>query len=100
LAEKVFTNVNLLGISGDDVVMQYHEGNRKSVERITKWDVFNLQHRLPASLLRIPYEILNRWNRNKLQNQDEGLVSGITHENYFVTDDPADSLDLLLIVRK
>lgn len=100
LAEKTFPNVNLFGISGDDKVMKYHEDNRKSVERITKWDIFDLQHRLPASVLRVPYEILNRWNRNKLQTMDTSLVSTITHQNYFVDKNPTDALDLLLIVRK
>lgn len=100
LAAKIFADVNLFGISGDDKVMKYHEENRKSVERITKWDIFDLQHRLPASILRLPYEILNRWNRNKLQTKDNRLVSTITHQNFFVDKNPTNALDLLLIVRK
>lgn len=39
-------------------------------------------------------------NRNKLQKSNDKLVSGIHHEDYLVTDDPENALDLLLIVRK
>ena len=88
------------GITGNEKVMAYYEQNRKSVNRITRFDVFNLQYHLPASILRIPYEILNRWNRNKLQSNDHRLVMDIKHEDYIVVDDATEALDLLLIVRK
>ncbi len=100
LAEKFFSNVEMKGIAGNDRVMAYYEQNKRSVERFTRWDVLKLQHRLPAVLLRIPYEILNRWNRNSLQSGDDVLVSGIQHSDYSVTENAADALDLLLIARK
>ena len=80
--------------------MSYYKQNKISVNRITRFDIFNLQYRLPAFILRIPYELLNRWNRNKLQSTDQYLVSNISHEDYIVTDDASNALDLLLIVRK
>ena len=100
MAKIIFTNVTMKGISGDDKVMTYYEQNKKSVERITRFDIFKLQHRLPASILRIPYEILNRWNRNKLQTTDDALVKSISHENYLVTEEAKMALDLFLIVKK
>jgi hypothetical protein len=51
-------------------------------------------------LLRVPYEILNRWNRNKLQTTDNTLVKSIHHDDYVVVDDASEALDLLMIVRK
>src|SRR5690606_33526142 len=66
LAQNNFREAEMKGITGNEKVMKYYEENRKSVQRIMKWDFLNLQYRLPAALLRIPYEILNRWNRNKL----------------------------------
>jgi hypothetical protein len=65
-----------------------------------RWDVLDLQHRLPAALLRIPYDLMNRLNRNRLQRGADDLVAGIRHEDYQVTDHAADALDLFLIVRK
>jgi 2-polyprenyl-3-methyl-5-hydroxy-6-metoxy-1,4-benzoquinol methylase len=100
LASKFFTNVEMKGITGNSKVMDYYEQNKKSVKRITRFDIFNLQYNLPASMLRVPYEMLNRWNRNKLQSSDSNLVTNIHHEDYIVVDDATNALDLLLIVRK
>jgi SAM-dependent methyltransferase len=100
LAQKYFQQVELKGITGNAKVMEYYEQNKKSVSRITRFDIFNLQYRLPASFLRVPYEILNRWNRNKLQSSDNKLVKAIHHDDYVVVDDASEALDLLLIVRK
>jgi ubiquinone/menaquinone biosynthesis C-methylase UbiE len=100
LAARIFSSVTMKGITGNNKVMAYYEENKRSVRRFTRFDVLDLQHRLPASVLRIPYELLNRWNRNKLQTTDNQLVSGIHHEDYVVVDDASDALDLLLIVRK
>ncbi len=100
ISEKIFSRVEMKGITGNEKVMEYYEQNRKSVRRFTRFDIFNLQYHLPASILRIPYEILNRWNRNNLQSEDRGLVTNIHHTDYIVVNDAAEALDLLLIVRK
>lgn len=100
LAQSIFQESEMKGIAGNTKVMTYYEQNRKSVQRFTRWDIFNLQHRMPAGLLRIPYEILNRWNRNKLQSEGNALVRSIRHEDYIVTDNADEALDLLLIARK
>jgi 2-polyprenyl-3-methyl-5-hydroxy-6-metoxy-1,4-benzoquinol methylase len=100
IAEKIFRKVDIKGITGNEKVMSYYEQNKKSVRRLTRFDVFNLQYVLPASILRVPYEFLNRWNRNKLQSNDTGLVATIQHDDYIVVDEAAEALDLLLIVRK
>lgn len=100
LAGSVFAKVELKGITGNEKVMDYYEQNKRFVNRITQFDIFNLQYRLPASLLKIPYEILNRWNRNKLQANDKHLVTDIRHEDYIVVEDATNALDLLLIVEK
>jgi len=100
LAKGIFGHVEIRGITGNEKVMAYYEENRKSVNRITRFDIFNLQYLLPASILRIPYEILNRWNRNKLQAADVQLVTDINHVDYIVTNDASSALDLLLIAKK
>ena len=88
------------GISGNTKVMNYHEMNRKSVQKITRFDVLDLQHRLPSFVLRLPYELLNRMNRNKLENTDDALVRSISHEDYLVADNANEALDLFLIASK
>jgi ubiquinone/menaquinone biosynthesis C-methylase UbiE len=100
LAAGIFDDTEIKGITGNVNVMEYYEQNRKSVNRVMRFDILNLQYRLPASILRIPYEIMNRWNRNKLQSTDLQLVTNIKHDDYVVTNEASDALDLLLIVKK
>lgn len=100
LAKKYFSSVQMKGIGGNDKVMQYHERNRQSVNKIMKWDVLDLQHKLPASVLRIPYEMFNRLNRNKLKQAADELVASIKYEDYLLSDNPADALDLFLQAKK
>lgn len=100
LARKIFREVTMKGITGNAKVMDYYQENKKSVERFTRWDILKLQYRLPAWILRIPYEILNRWNRNNLQAADHSLVKDIHHNDYEVVNDASNALDLLLIVKK
>lgn len=100
LAQRFFSQVSVKGIAGNAKVMAYYEENKRSVQKITRFDIFDLQNKLPASLLRIPYEILNRWNRNKLKTGNDELVMQISHDDYIEVTDPAEALDLLLEVKK
>lgn len=100
LARTIFPQVEMKGITGNEKVMAYHQRNRESVNRLMRWDVLDLQHRLPAAVLRIPYDLMNRFNRNRLQRAVDDLVAGISHTDYLVTDQASDALDLFLIARK
>ncbi len=100
LTRQFFPNVEMKGITGNEKVMTYHEQNRASVNRLMKWDILDLQHRLPAFLLRIPYDMLNRVNRNKLKHSSDQLVESISHNDFILVDDPKQALDLFMIARK
>ena len=100
LCKTDFTAVELKGITGNEKVMQYYQGNKESVKRLTRFDIFDLQHKLPAFMLKIPYEIMNRLNRNKLQTSDNELVASISHEDYIVSDNADTSLDLLAVLTR
>jgi SAM-dependent methyltransferase len=100
LAKRLFPFVQMKGVAGNEKVMVYHEQNRKSVEKIMRWDILDLQHRLPAAVLRIPYDFLNRINRKKLQTEADELVTGISLSDYFITDEAGAALDLFLVVKK
>jgi len=100
LADSIFDEVELSGITGNDKVWRYYELNRKSVEKITRFDIFDLQNRLPASLLKIPYEILNRLNRNNLKSENDALVTEILQDDYLLSEDADQSLDLFCIMTK
>jgi SAM-dependent methyltransferase len=100
LAGKFFRSVTMKGITGNEKVMRYHQRNKMSVDRIMRWDIFDLQHKLPASVLRVPYEMLNRLNRNKLKEDADELVASIHHEDYLLTNEASQALDLFLMVKK
>lgn len=88
------------GVTGNGKVMEYYERNKKSVARLMRWDILDLQHKLPAVLLRMPYEFMNRMNRNKLKDSSDELVLSIRHEDYLLTEAASEALDLFLIARK
>ena len=100
LCQPYFSKVEMLGITGNDKVMEYYDQNKASVKRLTRFDVFDLQHKLPAFMLKMPYEIMNRLNRNKLQSSDNSLVTSISYNDYVISNDANESLDLLAILTR
>ncbi len=100
LLSSQFSDIESLGVNGDDMVMEYYNKNRKSVERITKYDVLNLQYRLPRWILQIPYDILNRSKRQNLLKGNSSLTASITMESYSVLEVNDSSFDLYYIATK
>ena len=99
LMRRYFPTVDTQGIHGNTKVMTYYDQNKKSVEKFTRWDILNLQYRLPRWMLQIPYDIANRMNRNKLLQQD-GLAAEIHYSDYLVSNNPAGSLDFFYLAKK
>ncbi|XOV93217.1 MAG: class I SAM-dependent methyltransferase [Bacteroidota bacterium] len=100
LCKKYFDKVSMMGIAGNEKVMTYHERNRKSVDKIMRFDVLDLQHRLPASILRIPYDLLNRFNRNSLKSQADELVMSISDDDYLLKEKNDQNLDLFCVLER
>lgn len=95
-----FSTVETLGVFGDEKVMDYYEENRRSVRRITRIDVLDLQHRLPRRLLQLPYDLLNRLNRRKLLRQNTDLTTSIRMDDYRIGPVGADCFDLFYVATK
>ena len=100
LVKSIFSNIELKGVFGNEKVMDYYQKNKASVEKITKWDIFNMQYWLPAWLLQIPYDILNRFNRHSLQDNNEVLVGAIKHSDYSIDVSQDHCLDHFVIATK
>ncbi len=100
LCLKYFSQVEMKGIAGNEKVLEYHERNRKSVNKIMKYDIFDLQYKIPASLLRKPYELLNRMNRNKLKSGNDELVQSIVWNDFKLSEKDEHNLDLFCLVTK
>ncbi len=95
-----FESVEALGVEGNEKVWEYYEQNRKGVERITRFDLLDLQHRLPRWLLQIPYDLLNRLNRRRLLRNNTDLTTGITLSDYSVVPVHERCFDLLYVAKK
>jgi 2-polyprenyl-3-methyl-5-hydroxy-6-metoxy-1,4-benzoquinol methylase len=100
LIKKYFGNVDTHGIFGNEKIMEYYQKNAESVRKITKWDIFDLQHKLPRSILQIPYDILNRRNRKKLLENNTGLVQEIQADDYFMAAANDQCFDFFCIAKK
>ena len=100
LQANYFSQVSIKGIFGNEKVMNYYEQNKKAVEKITRFDIFNLQYRLPRQFLQVPYDILNRLNRKRLLNQSTKLVNDISASDYFIGNATESCMDLFSIAIK
>jgi len=100
ISSKYFPNVEIKGISGNTKVIDYYNNNVKSVQKFKRLDFFNLEKHLPNFIYKIPYELLNRFNRNNLKNDNDKLVSSISYKDYLLVNDNPNNLDLFLILKK
>lgn len=100
LASSVFQNVEVKGVFGNEKVMEYYRQNKESVRRIMRFDILDLQHRLPRWLLQIPYDIMNRLNRRRLLSSNANLVNATTTADFYLAPCTDQSLDLYLEASK
>ena len=100
LLSKEFSQIDMMGVGGNEKIMEYYEANRRGVERITRFDILDLQHRLPRWMLQIPYDILNRLNRRRLLDHNNELTSSITMEDYSIEAVTEECFDLYFIAQK
>ncbi len=100
LLGQSFASVDAKGVFGNTKIMDYYNKNKESVRKITRFDIFDLQHKLPRQILQIPYDILNRMNRKKLLNQNNSLVSDIHYEDYSIAEAKEGCFDLFYIATK
>ncbi len=100
LLQKTFSNISIQAIQGNEKTETYYEKSQKSVSRLLRFDVFNLQHKVPSWLLKIPYEIANRMNRKKLLSKNRALVNSITLDDYSLTEHSEATLDFFCTLQK
>ena len=95
-----FSSIEAYGVNGNEKIMQYYEQNRLSVERIMRYDILDLQHRLPRWILQIPYDVMNRLNRRRLLESNNELTRSITMDDYSIGEISPQSFDLYYIATK
>jgi len=97
---ETFIQVEAKGIHGNEHVMTYYEMNKASVQKILKFDVFNLNQVLPNWILKLPYDFANRINRILLLKKNRELTSSISIDNYTIDELTDQSFDLFYIAQK
>lgn len=95
-----FDRVEAWGVFGNDKVMDYYARNRRSVERITRFDPLDLQHRMPRWLMRLPYDVANRISRRRLLKENTSLTESISMEDYRLAAVADDCFDLFYVAEK
>jgi ubiquinone/menaquinone biosynthesis C-methylase UbiE len=100
LLSQGFSTVEKLGSFGSKRINQYIEKNKESVKKITRWDIFNLQYKLPRRWLQIPYDLMNKLNRNRIAQQNNELTASLTVDDFYLSPQNNESLDLFFIATK
>ena len=95
-----FSAVDAKGVFGNEKINAYYQKNKESVRKITRFDIFNLQYRLPRQLLQVPYDMLNKMNRAKLLKENQSLVSDIVMDDYNIRTAEDSCYDLFYIATK
>lgn len=97
---STFTEVEAMGVAGNERVWSYYEKNRESVRRIMRFDILRMQWWMPRWVLQIPYDILNRLNRRRLHSENRTLTENIMMEDYSLQSVDNECFDLFYIARK
>ena len=100
LLSKDFSEIDCKGVLGNEKVSAYYLENKKSVQRIMRFDIFRMQYWLPRWILQIPYDIMNRRNRKKLLTQNTSLVADIKMDDYFVDSATDNCFDWFFVAKK
>lgn len=95
-----FNNQTVQGIYGNHRVMQYYSENKKAVERIARYDIFDLQYRLPAFLLKGVYSLLNNYNRFTLASKTPDITASINYDDFYLDELSEDCLDYFVVATK
>ena len=95
-----FKEVKMSGVTGNEAVMAYYERNRKRVQRLMRWDLLDLQHRLPRWILQLPYDVMNRLNRRRLLNEAPEATAAIKMEDYRLEPMTDEAFDLFVEAKK
>jgi ubiquinone/menaquinone biosynthesis C-methylase UbiE len=100
LTSAGFSGFTIRGVQGNQQVMEYYRENKRSVNALTKWDIFRLQYRLPAPLLKLPYTLFNNINRLALLKRAADTTVNIRYQDFYLDDQLWDCLDYFVTAWK
>jgi len=100
LLSKYFSHVEAKGVYGNEKSDKYYENNKKSVQKVLRWDILQMNKWLPRQILQVPYDIMNKRNRKKLMDQNTDLANSFSHHDFIVKPANDECFDLFFIATK
>lgn len=97
---KVFDNVEMIGLQGNERVNAYYKDNAKWVKSVLKWDVFGLHKILPSKLLALPYNFLTSMMRQNLMEKNDVTTDISTKDFHLQKDNLDKTWDIFVIAKK
>lgn len=95
---RVFSNVEIRGICGDEKAMAYDRERAAQANRILRMDPLNLRRLVPRRAIELAYPILARLVRRRVAaSRNAGIELSL--ENFTLSSDCDASLDLLAVCR-
>lgn len=98
--KKVFKNVEMLGLQGNEKVNKYYKENGKWVKSILKWDVLGIHKKLPASFVTLPYNFLTSMMRKNLMEKNKETLEIDTKDFYITKEELDRTWDIFVVARK
>jgi SAM-dependent methyltransferase len=99
-AGSVFSNIELMGVQGNDKVNKYYDDNAQWAKKILRLDPFGIHKILPASWLVIPYNWLTSMMRKDLKNQNDTTLEINTNDFYLTKENLDNTWDIFLRATK
>ncbi|MDL5045028.1 class I SAM-dependent methyltransferase [Oscillatoria amoena NRMC-F 0135] len=96
---KVFGDVEMIGLQGNDRVNEYYKQNAKWVRSIMKWDILGLHKILPGKVLAFPYNLLTSMMRRNLMEENK-QTTDINTSDFFLQKDNLDKTWDIFVIAK
>lgn len=100
LFSQVFNNYHIQGVYGNNKIKQYYKANKTQVEKITRFDIFNLQEKAPRWLLQIPYSFMNNISRLLIFKKENDLTANIQYSDFYIDEVGRYTLDFFITATK
>ena len=97
---KVFGDVEMIGLQGNEKVNKYYNENNKWVRKILKWDVLRLHKIVPANWVTWPYNFLTSRMRKNLMEENPDTLTIDTRDFFLTKEDLDGTWDIFVVARK
>ncbi|MEQ1676836.1 MAG: class I SAM-dependent methyltransferase [Chitinophagaceae bacterium] len=95
-----FSNTQVYGLNGSENLKKYLVQHKSQVDKILKWDLLQLEKRLPRQMLKVPYNLFNYLNKILVYKKNGNLVNNIFPDDFILGESKEDSLDLFVVAVK